>query len=43
MAFAKHALGLALAALAFAAHAQEAPYPSQPIKLIVPFTAGSSS
>ncbi|WP_374522908.1 Bug family tripartite tricarboxylate transporter substrate binding protein [Hydrogenophaga sp.] len=43
MAFAKHALGLALAALAFASHAQEAPFPSQPIKLIVPFTPGSSS
>lgn len=43
MAFAKHAFGLALAALAFASQAQEAPYPSQPIKLIVPFTPGSSS
>ena len=43
MAFAKHAFGLALAALAFASQAQEVPYPSQPIKLIVPFTPGSSS
>lgn len=43
MAFAPHALGLALAALAFTAQAQDAPYPNQPIKLIVPFTAGSSS
>ncbi len=43
MAFAPHALGLALAALAFTAQAQDAPYPNQPIRLIVPFTAGSSS
>jgi len=43
MAFAKHALGLALAAFTFTLQAQEAAYPNQPIKLIVPFTPGSSS